>query len=85
MAQTIKFSELRLGQFIAHGDDVITQKKALERHNEGTTEPMYTVTQEFIDSILHQIYDDYVKGIDKEKYTAPNDGMLIVFDEVVSR
>ncbi|AGR47415.1 hypothetical protein EMERY_88 [Brevibacillus phage Emery] len=81
MTKTIKFSELPPGQFIAYSDDVISQQKALEIHKAGAKEPMYTIIQEFVDSILHQVFEDAVNGINKELYTAPNDGLLIVFEE----
>ncbi|WP_103111012.1 hypothetical protein [Brevibacillus reuszeri] len=80
IVQTIKFSELRPGTYIGHGEDVITQEEALKRHEQGDEIPMLTITEEFISSVLQQAYKDDVNGIERESYYAPNKGQLIVFD-----
>ncbi|MEZ2660518.1 hypothetical protein [Aneurinibacillus aneurinilyticus] len=78
----IKFSELREGQYVEHDGEIITKDKALEIFKLGTDKPMYTVTQDFISSILKQVYKDGVNGVDKEVYTALNHGQLIIFEEI---
>jgi hypothetical protein len=80
IVQTIKISELRPGSFIAYGSEVITQEEAIKRYQQCDETPMFTISQDFILSVLQQAYEDSANGIDREEYAAPNKGLLIVFD-----
>jgi len=80
IVQTIKFSKLRPGSFIAYGSEVITQEEAIKRYQQGDETPMFTISRDFILSVLQETYEDSANGIDREEYAAPNKGHLIVFD-----
>lgn len=68
-----KYNELNNKDMMVECDgEIMTLEQA-----EKVGKPIYDVTDEYIESILNQAYDNYVTGNNKEVLTAVNRGMKI--------
>lgn len=61
--QKVKFSELRPGQYVHEPDgEIITKEQAEKLIKSGKPVQLWTFSDEAIDDILHQAYQDHVNG-----------------------
>lgn len=78
--ETVIFSDIRPGSYFSYQDDIISMNQATEILRGNPSAELHLVTETFIQSVMHQIYEDEKKGISREAYQYPGIGPRVIYE-----